>query len=352
MVAATPLESPYTVGPDALPLVIEARDDRDVGRLCDWLRAERGFVQERIVRHGALLFRGFDVREAADFERVARAIDDDLKNEYLGTSPRSALTSHVFTASELPGYYPIPQHCEMSFTAAPPRRVFFSCLVEPAAGSGETPIADFRKVWRDVAPEVRDRFEKRGIRIVRNYTGAEGGGRFDLFQLKRWDEMFLTTDRRAVEAVCAREGFEPHWLPGGRLRLVSTQPVTRRHPVTGETVWHNHVTTFHVSAAAGEYARIFRLRPSLRSFGWWQLSRALVAVQRATRSSDELSMHCTHLDGSEIADADVDAVLSAVWKNLSVTPWRRGDVLAIDNQSTSHGRLPYAGPREIAVAWA
>jgi alpha-ketoglutarate-dependent taurine dioxygenase len=357
MAAVHPLETPYSISPregdaEALPLVVEPRGDRDRGRLCGWLRANSAWVQGRLARNGAILFRGFDVPDAAGFEQLARAIDDDLKNEYLGTSPRTGLTDYVFTASELPGYYPIPQHCEMSFTASPPRRVFFCCLREPAVGTGETPLCDFRKVWRDLDPAVRERFEKGGIRIVRNYTGPEGGGRFDLFQLKRWDEMFLTTDRAAVEATCRREGFEPHWLPGGRLRLVSTQPVTRVHPVTGETVWHNHVTTFHLSAAPGEYARIFRLRPSLRSFGFWQLSRALVALQRATRSSDDMAMHCTRVDGREIPDADVEAVREAVWKHLVIMPWRKGDVVAIDNQSVSHGRLPYAGPREIAVCWA
>ena len=63
-------------------------------------------------------------------------------------------------------------------------------------------------------------------------------------------------------------------------------------------------------------------------------------------------MHCTHLDGSPIPDADIEAVLDAVWKHLVVVPWRRGDVVAIDNFAVSHGRLPYRGPREVAVCWA
>ena len=37
---------------------------------------------------------------------------------------------------------------------------------------------------------------------------------------------------------------------------------------------------------------------------------------------------------------------------LIVEPWRQGDVVAIDNHSMSHGRLPYEGPRRIAVCWA
>jgi hypothetical protein len=45
-------------------------------------------------------------------------------------------------------------------------------------------------------------------------------------------------------------------------------------------------------------------------------------------------------------------VLEAVWKHMVVVPWRRGDVVAIDNFAVSHGRLPYQGPREVAVCWA
>lgn len=336
---------------DGLPLVVEAGRDRSAAALVAWLDAKRDFVQDRLLAHGALLLRGFEVFDAPAFERVARAIEPVLQNEYLGTSPRNALTDYVFTASELPPFYPIPQHCEMSFTANPPRSLFFCCLVEPADGSGETPLADFRKVLRDLDPELVKKFEEKGLRIVRNYAGPDGGGRFDLWKLKRWDEMFLTTDRAAVDARCRAEGFEPIWTANGGLRIVSTQPVVRRHPVTGEPAWHNHLTTFHTSQAEGEYRRIHALRPTLRHFALWQLARALGRLQ-ARKPVDERAMECTFADGSEIPLADVEAVRDAVWKHLVVVPWRRGDVVAIDNFAVSHGRLPYSGPRNVAVAWA
>jgi Taurine catabolism dioxygenase TauD, TfdA family len=339
--------------PDGLPMVIEPNDDRDPGRLATWLEGEAVWVTERLARHGAILLRGFDVADGDAFERLARAVGGKLENEYLGTSPRNALTAsgYVFSASELPAFYPIMQHCEMTFVAEPPRRLFFCCLVPPAEGSGETPITDFRRVLRDLDPAVRRRFEERGLRIVRNYS-APGGGRFDLFQLKGWDEMFQTTDRAVVEERCHREGFLPTWTDGGGLRLESTHPITRRHPVTGEEAWHNHVTTFHLSAAAAEYRRIYQLRPTLRHWLLLQLARTMASVQRWTRSSDDLSMHCTYADGGEIPDADIEAVLDAVWRNLVVFPWRRGDVVAIDNYAVAHGRLPYDGPRTIAVCWS
>ena len=63
-------------------------------------------------------------------------------------------------------------------------------------------------------------------------------------------------------------------------------------------------------------------------------------------------MHSTHLDGSEVADEDVEAVRDVVWRHTVIHPWRRGDVVAIDNHSVSHGRLPYEGRRHVAVCWA
>lgn len=335
----------------ALPLLVRPGREGSATTLAGWLREHPGWVQDHLVRHGAILFRGFEGVDATAFESVARSIDAELKNEYLGTSPRDRLTDYVFTASELPSYYPIPQHCEMSFVAKPPRRLFFCCLLASREG-GETPLVDFRNVYQALDPAVRRRFEEGGIRIVRNYAGPGTGGKLDLWKLKRWDEMFLTTERASVEATCRREGFEVEWTANGGLRLISRQPVFRDHPQTGERAWHNHTQVFHLSAAPGEYRRIFRLRPSLRAAAFWQLSRVLVGLQRLSRGADEQSMHCTYEDGREIPDADMEHVRDVIWRHMVIQPWERGDMLAIDNHSVAHGRLPYRGPRTVAVCWA
>ena len=50
--------------------------------------------------------------------------------------------------------------------------------VEPpitADGSGETPLTDFRRVLRDLDPDLVARLERKGLRIVRNYSGQAGG---------------------------------------------------------------------------------------------------------------------------------------------------------------------------------
>lgn len=344
---------PYRIDGE-LPRTLHAgtsAEQRSVERLCDWLRAESARIGGWLRQHGALRFRGFDVQGPAEFEAIARAIDPGLGRHYLGTSPRNAVSDYVFNASELPDFYPIPQHCEMSFCASPPRHLFFCCLVEPAEGSGETPLCDFRRVWQDLDPALRERFVAGGLRIVRNYAPESAGRADDPTMLKPWTEMFGTKDRAEVERQCRAEGFEVEWRDDDSLRLVSTQPVFRDHPETGERAWHNHLTTFHLSTAVSEYERIARLRPSERHQNLLKLARALEARLRE-RPSLEQSMHVTRLDGSEIPAADIEALRDAIWRHTVIEPWRRGDVVAIDNFAVAHGRMPYEGPRKVVVAWA
>lgn len=338
----------------SLPFVIEPAPgaDRGLPALLASIERDRESLERRLLASGALLFRGFAVDGAPDFEKVARAIGPALGNQYLGTSPRNALTEYTFSASELPPHYPIPQHIEMSFVRRPPERIFFACLLPSAGPGGETPLADFRRVLRDLDPEVRARFEAKGIRTIRNYAGPEGGSRFDLWKLKRWDEMFQTTCRTEVERLCRENGFEATWRERGMLRLVGTQPAIKAHPVTGEPVWFNHAQVFHLSAVPAEYRRIAERQGQLRHRALAGVADAMVRWKRARVAPLDQAMHCTFGDGSPISDADMDAVREAIWKNMVFVRWRKGDVVVIDNRSVSHGRMPFAGPRSVAVAWA
>lgn len=344
--------SELTGGQGTVIPVFGPNGDDGVAGLCAWLEGERGALAGLLREHGAVLLRGFGVRAPIDFERVAQALEPDLKNEYLGTSPRDALTTYVFSASELPPYYPIPQHCEMSFLREPPRRLFFSCMVAPQGGGGETPLCDFRRVAAALDPAVKERFVRGGIRIIRNYNGPAGGGRFDLWKLKRWDEMFQTHDRAVVEQKCGEQGFVAEWGPGDKLRLISEQEALRAHPETGAVAWFNHVQVFHQSAAAAELRRIHDRQHDLRSLLLTQVARLVSGVRRRVSDPEALPMHCTYRDGREIPEADLEHVREVIWRNLVAFPWQQGDVVAIDNFSMSHGRLPYRGPRQVVVAWA
>jgi alpha-ketoglutarate-dependent taurine dioxygenase len=340
-----------------LPLVLRpAGADKSPRSLAAFLSANADWFAGALRHHGAVLFRGFEVFTAPEFESVALSISPDLGTAYLGTSPRNSLTKHVFTASELPPFYPIPQHIEMSFLKSTPKRLFFHAQSPSKGVGGETPMCDFAAVWRDLDPAVRRKFETLGVTNIRNYAGPPKPGaqaaKLDPSKLKRWDEMFATTDKAEVERIAKSEDLTVEWLEGDRLRLTNTQPAVRTHPETGVPVWFNHTQVFHPTQAYGEFLRISKVQRPLETLGLAAASYALLLRTRLARAEKDLGMYCTYGDGTPIPDSDVEAVRDAIWKNLVATKWETGDIFAIDNLRVSHGRLPYRGPRLITVAWS
>jgi len=334
-----------------LPLTVKANGAGNVTELCKWLDAQKENLRKALQKHGAIRFKGFDVERPQDFEQIARCVAPDLKNDYLGTSPRDAVTDYVFHASELPGFYPIPQHIEMSFCANPPSMLFFSAMQPSEPDSGETPICDFRKVWQEMDPDVKARFVKGGMKNVRNYSAPDAPAG-DEMQLKPWDDMFQSRDKKVVEQKCRDEGFEAEWTEGDGLRLWGKQEVSRKHPVTGQEAWFNHLAIFHASSPAGEYERIYNFRPTEENRNFLEFAQALEENMRA-KPAEQRSMHTFYADGSEIPDEDIEHVRDLIWKNIVIEPWEKGDVLAIDNFSVAHGRLPYKNDdREILVCWS
>lgn len=325
--------------------------DNDINSLAARIALEKATFKKELIEHGALLFRGYQVLTPEDFEAVALALEPGLQNNYAGTSPRNSRTKFVHSASELPGHYPITQHCEMSFLPSAPRFLFFHCFVEPSDG-GETPVCDFRKVYAQLDPDIRAEFEAKGIRLIRNYSGPNSKASKDRFQLKRWDELFKTTDREKIAEECRKNELTATWLDDDRLRLVNERPAMQRHPDTGEMVWFNHLQVFHREAAAIEYEHIFNRRKDFFSFRYMVMINIITLFKRMFKKSEDEAMHMVFADGSEIPKHYVEHVEQVIWNNLKANKWKRGDVLMIDNFSTSHGRLPYRGPRDILVAWS
>jgi alpha-ketoglutarate-dependent taurine dioxygenase len=333
-----------------LPHTITPAGEATPEGLVKLIEGRKDALRDDLIREGCVLFRGFGLRTPEDFEQAALALRSDLQNNYQGTSPRNSRTKYVHSASELPGHYPIMQHCEMSFLPSAPRHLFFFCHVQPNDG-GQTPVCDFRKVYQQIDPAIRDVFEKKGVRYVRNYSGPKSKKGSDLFQLKPWDELFKTTDRGEVERQCAESDIRPTWLTDDRLRLENDRPAMQPHPETGEMTWFNHLQVFHREAAAIEYAHIFNRRRDFFSLKYLLLISAATAWKRSFSDPMSSAMHVLFGDGSPVPRVYVAHVLDVIWKNLRPFDWQLGDVLMIDNFSTSHGRLPYTGPRDILVAW-
>lgn len=345
----TPLSGQVPEPALGLPLLVTAPAPETP--LAPWLERHRAAAIDARRRHGALMFRGFAVGDAQAFEDAARVLAPDLQCDYLGQSPRRKLSDYVFTSTELPPHYPIPQHAEMSFYYdKAPHSLFFWCAKASPVG-GATPLTDLRKVYQALDPSVRAAFEARGVRHVRAYKGPSARVNLDVFQFKRWHEVYGTSDRDEVTRIAESAGDEVHW-EGDRLTLYSTHPAVRAHPESGEMAWYCHAQVMHLAATPHELFRQARLLASPRLFAAACVLKAIAATRHRLVRGDRQSYHVTYGDGGEIPSPHIRHLCDVVWQHTAVVPWQAGDVLAIDNRSVAHGRMPYRGERLVAVAWA
>lgn len=298
----------------ALPLVIEpALPDVDVVR---WAAAHRDELTADLQTAGAILFRGFAIAPER-VEAFVEAVSGPALDYTERSSPRHRVGGHVYTSTDYPADQTIFFHNENAYAHTFPLKLFFYC-VTPAAEGGETPLADVRKVYARLDPDLRARFEREGVRYVRNYRGDLG---------LDWRTVFQSDDRHEVEARAKASGYDVEWRESGRLRTRRVGPAVRRHPQTGETVWFNHAAFFHLSTLAP-------------------------AVQAGLRTLGEAELpHQTYYGEGEPIPDDVAAALRAAYDAESVRfPWQTSDLLMIDNMLVAHARSPFRGAREVRVA--
>ncbi|EKR18896.1 taurine catabolism dioxygenase, TauD/TfdA family [Leptospira interrogans serovar Grippotyphosa str. UI 12769] len=336
-----------------LPVVYQPNSTTQKSKqtLIQWIKTNKRALTDDLKQYGAILFRGFEIISPQDFEEVILNIDSNLKNNYLGTSPRNQVTKYIFTATELPSAYPIMQHAEMSFLDSPPKKLFFYCGKAPGK-FGETPITDLRKVLKEIPTHIREKFEKEKIRYSRVYNGPSNQSRFQFWKTKRWDEMFQTKDKNEVEKTSKKQNFKVEWFGKDDLRLVNTTLAIRKHPESNTLAWHNHSQVFHIDAARKEYWKIFVRQKTIRGFLVAVTLEILTFIKKITTKKEYLDTHCTYGGGQEISGTELKQIQNVFWNNISLFSWQNGDILVIDNYSVSHGRHPFTGPREIFVAWA
>jgi amino acid adenylation domain-containing protein len=300
----------------SMPLVISPLAPSELDPV-DWARFNRFDLNRQLLRHGALLFRGFRIESARDFERFAQALCPDLFADY-GDLPRKPESSHIYHSTPYPSDRPILFHHESSQMHCWPRCIMFHCA-QPAAEGGATPLADGRLTLGRLRPELREEFARRGILYVRNYTGG-----LDV----DWREFFRTKERLEVEAKCREAGMDWEWLGEDGLRTMKRAAAVIEHPETGEEVFFNQIQAHHVSCLEDG------VRESLLSlFGEEGLPRNVYFGDGGRISGDEMK--------------EVEEAYESVAVDFG---WERGDVLMVENMLVAHGRRAYRGDRKVLVA--
>ena len=320
---------------DGLPSFIEASTPLAEGEFLEAVKDQRSWIREALRVHGALYFRGFG-QMLESFDDLASVLFPELPpfNPALPGvfTRRSSLAKDVVDSTYLWKRVPMSVHNEFNYLPIFPRYIGFRCLEAPAAG-GETAIADCRKIYAAIDPEVRDRFENGSVKYTRNFYEKRLASSLMNKFIKldeSWKEVFRTEERSEVEQVCRDYDVEFSWGKGNSLQIQCTLPAVRDHPDTREKVWFNQAApwVFHP-----------------RTTGW--LKFAIYNIVYPGPGSKPIAV--SYGAGVGISPADAAHVIEVVERNTVKVEWAIGDTLICDNYLVAHGRMPYRGTRVLAT---
>lgn len=306
----------HTYGDSLFPLAYGAPSDpEDLG---DWIRHNKDRIETELALHGAILFRGFGIRDDQDFDAFIRAFDwpNFTYAESLSNAVRRNRTELVFTANEAPPTVSIFLHHEMAQTPIYPSKLFFFCE-QAAATGGATPICRsdiLLEQLRQQVPEFVAQCEAKGVRYSQTMPGQED---MESGQGRSWRSTLSAETQQEAEVKLRNLGYSWDWQTDGSLTVTTPVLPAVRELSSGKTVFFNQL---------------------IAAFRGW----------KDARNNGDKSI-CFG-DGTAI-DADHMAVAISLADKLTFDiPWQTGDVALVDNFLTMHGRRPFEGTRMVLAS--
>lgn len=302
------------------PLILQPDDDinketlTSIDDTLQWIKEEKTEIENHLLKHGAILFRGFHLEKPADFDNFVKMFGYDPFPYIGGAAPRTLVVGNVFTANESPPDAAIPFHHEMAQVPNYPKVIFFYCDNNPPEG-GQTPLVVSNLAYqkmKEQEPEFVTKLEELGVKYNRVLPNGDdpsspiGRG---------WQSTYGTDDKADAEQTARELVDKVEWMPDGCMRTATkVLPAVLVDERTGNKTWFNSIIAVYK--------------------GW-----------KDSRNSPESSV--TFGDGSPMPPKVMDR-LEHVLNDLAIDfKWKNGDVVMIDNRQVLHGRRPFVPPRKI-----
>lgn len=298
------------------------------------IKQNKAAIAQVLLKHGAILFRGFPITGAKDFSAAIESLNFGKFVNYIGgDSPRDKVENGVYTSTEAPPSFHIPLHQELSFIKYFPKHIYFYCDIPPVK-AGETIIADARRVYHSFDEGFIKKFETKELTYVSHYYYKskimEWVNRFQRSH-KSWIEVFETNQKKEVEQKCNQNEFIWRWLNRDWLEIKQTRPALHVHPITHDIVWFNQ-------------AHLYDFNPRLLGIKKY-IGAKLFYFKKSTRLHE-----IEFADGERISRKELYHILDVLNENTVAFPWQKGDMLVLDNILAMHGRAPFTGRRRILTA--
>ena len=301
---------------------IVANNDKieSIDLACEWVNANLEQLKQELAQSGVVLFRGFPLHSAEDFDKFSAAFGYEgfTYKESLSNAVRINFTERVFTANEAPKDVEIFLHHEMAQTPISPDKLFFFCL-SPAEKGGATPVCRSDRLFKkmqEVAPALADAMETRGLKYTTTMPGEndENSG-----QGRSWKSTLGCADVADAEEKLRQLGYSWKWQEDGSLK--ATTPIL---PAVVEL--DNGIKVFYNQLIAAY-------------MGW-----------KGVRENPASAI--TYGDDSLIEASDLELINNLSSEFTFDVDWQTADMALVDNHMAMHGRRPYSGEskRQVLVA--
>ncbi|XP_076953382.1 clavaminate synthase-like protein At3g21360 [Bidens hawaiensis] len=282
------------------------------------IKAHKPWLESLLLKSGAILFRGFPVVSPSDFNCVVEAFGFPELSYMGGAAPRTQVVGRVYTANESRLDKEIPFHHEMAYLPDPPTKLFFFCDEEPGMG-GETPIVLSHIIYekmKDKHPDFVAKMEEHGLM----YTNIAGDNDDSSSHTGRsWKSVYKTDDKNIAEERAAKQGTKLKWMDNGVKIISSPLPAIRIEEESGRKTWFNSLASGYCGPA-----------------------------------TEKTGNHNTSVEvgnGDPVSDDVVKDLLKVLKEECVAIPWKKGDVLLVNNLMVLHSRRPLVKPpRRILVS--
>ncbi|KAB8330998.1 hypothetical protein SD80_025865 [Scytonema tolypothrichoides VB-61278] len=344
-------EKTFASTEEQLPLVIEPVKEKSFAALKALLKESAQWFNKQLDTYGAILFRGFEVEGAEQFQTALELLNVQLESFYhFGSAQRVRITDKVFTSSEAPPDMIISFHNELNMVPVRPSVLAFFCQVQPDV-YGETPIINTEKLFLSLSPNLQHKFgnfPQRFERYVPNH----------LLEI-----VFEGLSREEISKLLQEQGFDFNWEEDGSLYFECSYITIITHPRTSRLCFSLSIIDCLVNRewyrnlgqrySFGQRLYYNLLPTKLYKNFQQRLATAATVVDGSQKRTSTLNASFLNKDGqcTKMTEAEAKELGKAEWKNAAIFKWKQGDILVIDNLQVAHGRLNTKLKRKILTAF-
>jgi len=286
-----------------------------------------------------------------EFENLIDAFGVVPETVYKGTSPRNPLPGmkKAMSSADIEPWVHIPHHSEMSFLAGPPEVIAFYCVENSVDRGGESLTMDYISLWEHLKSALSEttlaRFSWDRFEYIRKYSERQSK---DISIQKTWAAMFNTQDMKQAAQKAEADGYTVSWShdpsPDGDgyvMHLRHSMPPLRKHPESGQLVFHNHIGVLHHTSFYED------LKLSAKRYNDSDMFAVAQKLEKTANGTDVVWAS----DSAPVDDIS-QAVRDWAWSNSAFLKYDAGDLVILDNFRVSHARTPFlGGPRTVATLW-